>query len=101
MTSEEGKQIYRFLLLVDNNESTEIIKGLILRECFHHSCLLQYPLLHFELLHPLFQHYTTTDNANIRRDLLLSLQELFIGHEECGNDKVMLNVCVCIILYLE
>lgn len=92
MTGEEGKQIIRFLLLADDNESTAIIKGLILRECFHHSILLQYPLFHFELLHPLFQQYANTSNVNIRRDLLLSLQELLIDHEECGNDEVMLHV---------
>ena len=58
--------------------------GVLFRECLHNASLLQYYLEHPEIIYPLFSEYSHSQNMEIRRDVLLSIQDLLIGHSEYG-----------------
>ena len=58
--------------------------GVLLREFLHNEQLLQYYLEHPEVICPLFSEYSHSPNVETRRDVLLSIQDLLMGHPEYG-----------------
>ena len=89
---EEGIRLMHFLSSSYSHPTIVASCGPILRECLNHRSLLMYYLNHIGLLLPLFSTYSHCEDIDIRCDVFLTLQELLLGHSECGEKQYAINV---------
>ena len=89
---EDGIYLLNFLLSSYQHKTIVATCGPILRECLHHHSLLMYYLNHMGLLLSLFSIYPHSEDIDGRRDIFLTLQELLLGHSECGERRYAISV---------